>query len=99
MAYNVVLVSGVQQSESVIHIHISILFPHIGYYKLPNRFSCALQEVLVNHLFYAVVCVCYCHPPNFPPPPKGFPFSNHKIGLEICVYVCFFKSVLLYHFY
>ena len=26
MIYNVVLVSGVQQSESVIHIHISTLF-------------------------------------------------------------------------
>ena len=26
LIYNVVLVSGVQQSESVIHIHISILF-------------------------------------------------------------------------
>ena len=34
MTYNVVLVSGVQQSESVICINISVLFSHIGYYKL-----------------------------------------------------------------
>ena len=31
LTYNVVLVSGVQQSKSVIHINISILFSHIGY--------------------------------------------------------------------
>ena len=34
MIYNVVLVSGVQQSESVIHIHISTLF----FFKLINLF-------------------------------------------------------------
>ena len=36
MIYNVVLAAGVQQSESVIHIHISTLFkdsfPRIGHY-------------------------------------------------------------------
>ena len=32
--YNVVLVSGVQQSESVIHIHISILFQILLPYRL-----------------------------------------------------------------
>ena len=47
-----VLVSGVQQSESVIHIHISILFSHIGYYGILSRFPCAIQWVLVSYLFY-----------------------------------------------
>ena len=28
LTYNVVLVSGVQKSESVIHVHISILLPY-----------------------------------------------------------------------
>ena len=40
MIYNVGLVSGVQQSDSVIHIHISILcrrFSHIGYYRIVSR--------------------------------------------------------------
>ena len=41
--YNVILVSGVQQSESFIYINISILFSHTGYYKLLSRFSCATQ--------------------------------------------------------
>ena len=31
MIYNVVLVSGVQQSDSVLHIHISILFQILFY--------------------------------------------------------------------
>ena len=67
--YNVVLVSSVQQSESVIHINISILFSHRSYYKL-LRFSCAIKSILINYLFYTVVCMCYSHPPNsslFPP--------------------------------
>ena len=36
LLYNVVLVSAVQQSESVVHIHISTLFKfyfHIGHYS------------------------------------------------------------------
>ena len=46
-------VSAVQQSDSVIHMHISILFQilfHIGYYRLFSRVPCATQEVLVDHL-------------------------------------------------
>ena len=51
---NVVLLSGVQQSDSVIHIHISIffqiLFPlkgeqnnNLGYYRILSRVPCAIQ--------------------------------------------------------
>ena len=58
-----------QQSESVIHINTSILFSHIGYYKLLSGFSCAIQEVLINHLLYTVVCIYHSHPPNPPLPP------------------------------
>ena len=35
--YNVVLVSGVRQSESAIHIHISILFQILFPYKLVHN--------------------------------------------------------------
>ena len=45
------LVSGVQQSDSVIHIHVSILlqivFPFGVFYVLLSRVPCAIQEVLV----------------------------------------------------
>ena len=50
--YNVVLVSGVQQSESVIHIYIVDIYPyllffsffsHIGHYRVLSRVLCAIQ--------------------------------------------------------
>ena len=40
------IVSGVQQSDSVIHIHISILlkfFSHLGYYRPLSRIPCAIE--------------------------------------------------------
>ena len=64
LLYNVVLVSGVQQSESVIYVNISILFSHLDHYKQLSRFSCAILQVPVNHLFYTVACMCYSHLSN-----------------------------------
>ena len=57
MIYNVVLVSGVWQSESVIHIHRStllffIFFSHIGHYRVLSRVPCAIQQVPISYLFY-----------------------------------------------
>ena len=49
------LVSSVQQSDSVIHKHVSILFQifsHLGYYRILSRFPCALQWVLVEYILY-----------------------------------------------
>ena len=44
--YNIVLVSGIQQRESVIHLCISILFktffPHIGHYRVLSRAPCVM---------------------------------------------------------
>ena len=56
LTYKVVLVSGVQQSKSVIHIHISIhsfsdSFPTC-YYTILSRLLCAIQLVLVTNPFY-----------------------------------------------
>ena len=47
MIYNVVLVSGVQQSDSVIHIHVSILFQILFPFRL-------LQSVEQSSLCYTV---------------------------------------------
>ena len=49
MIYNVVLVSAEKQSESLIHIHISIFFrffSHIGHYRV-LQVSCAIRWVLL----------------------------------------------------
>ena len=47
MINNVVLVSGVQQSDSVIHIHVSILFQILFPFRL-------LQNIEQNSLCYIV---------------------------------------------
>ena len=51
-----VLVSAVQHSESIIHMHISTPFQllfHTRHYRvLMGRVPCAIQQVLVDHLFY-----------------------------------------------
>ena len=45
LLYNVVLVSGVQQSDSVIYIYIFFFrfFFITGYYKILNIVPCAMQ--------------------------------------------------------
>ena len=55
MIYNVVLVSGVQQSDSVIHIIYSFFFRFfslIGYPRTLNRVPCAIQLGLAGYLSY-----------------------------------------------
>ena len=52
------LVSSVQQSDSVIHKHVSILFQifsHLGYYRILSSFPCALQWVLVEYILYFLI--------------------------------------------
>ena len=51
MTFSVVLVLGVQESESVTTIHISTPFHHIGYYRISSTFSCAIPWVLVSYQF------------------------------------------------
>ena len=89
LIYNVVLVSGVQQSDSVIHECIYIFFFRffsiIGYYKILRTVPCALQQVLVVYLFYIQSCVSV-NPKLliYPSPHPPFPFSNHKFVFDVC---------------
>ena len=49
------LVSAVEQSESVVHIHVSPLFgfpSHLGHHRTPRRVPWAKQQVLIHYLFY-----------------------------------------------
>ena len=48
LIYNVVLISGVQQRESLIHTHISTFLlidsiPYIGHYRILNRVPCSIE--------------------------------------------------------
>ena len=63
LIYNVVLVSVIQQSDSVIQTHTHThtyththtffrLFSHIGHYRILNRVSHAIQQIFISYLFY-----------------------------------------------
>ena len=52
--YNVVLVSGVPQSESGLHTPLSLFFrffSHISHYRVLCKVPCAIQQVLISYLF------------------------------------------------
>ena len=53
LTYNVVLVSGVEQSESVIHKHTFFFgfFSWVGYYRVLSKFPCAIPWVPVTYVF------------------------------------------------
>ena len=80
LIYNVVLVSGIQHSESVIHIHISILFKVIFPYRSlqSTEYSslCYTVGPYKLSILYRVACICQSQSPNLslPPPSPG----NHK---------------------
>ena len=53
MIISVVIVSGVQQNDSFIHIHVSFFkfFSHVGYQRELSRVPCVIQEILIGYLF------------------------------------------------
>ena len=54
--YNVVLVSGVQQNDSVVHTLLFFrFFSLIGYYKILSRVPCAIEKVFVNYFIHSSV--------------------------------------------
>ena len=87
MTHNVVLVSGIQKSDSVINIHVSILFQILFPFRL-------LQSIEQRSLWYTVgpcwlsilhivVCICSSQAPDLSLPPT-FPLGNHKFVFDIC---------------
>ena len=79
MINNVTLVSGVQQSDSVIHTHVCILFQIL----FPSR---SLQCIEQSSLWYTVgpcwLCILYVVVfISLAPPP--FSFGNHKFVFHV----------------
>ena len=54
LIYKIVIISAVQQSDQVIHIHISILrhFSHIDYHRILGRVLCDIQQTPVGQSFH-----------------------------------------------
>ena len=81
LTYNVVLVLGVQQSESVIHTHISILFRILFPYRPPQNMEQVSLSYTVGpcYLFILYIVVQQCVYANPNPPsyssPQCFPFG------------------------
>ena len=86
LIYSVVLVSSVQQSESVFNF-----FSHIGHYRVLNRAPWAIQQVLISYLF--IICV-YVGPslPVYPFP--LLPPGNSRFVFCICDYFCFVNKFI-----
>ena len=81
------LISTVQQGDSIIHTHISILFP----YRLSQntgRVPCAIRQVPLDHPFQ-ILQRASASPQTQALPPPSVPFGNH--------YICFLS--LLFFFY
>ena len=76
LIYNVVLVSAVQQSESVIHMHIStlfqILFPYRSLESIEQSFLCYTVGPYLLSILYIIVCICQSRSPNLSVPNSVF---------------------------
>ena len=70
LIYNVVLVSGVQQSNSVIHISIlfQVLFPFKLLQNIKQSSLCYTIGPCWLSILYTVVCICQSQTPNLPLP-------------------------------
>ena len=64
LIYNVVIISAIQQSDSVIHMHTPILFQILFPYRLHRilgRVLCAIQQVPFGQSFHVPWCA-YANP-------------------------------------
>ena len=73
LIYNAVLVSGVQQSESTVHIHIpTFLLDYFPYRSLQSIEQSSLYYPECPYqlfILYIVVCIFQCQSPNLSLPP------------------------------
>ena len=79
---NVVLMSGVQQSDSVIHIYVSILFqilfPFRLFQKIERSSLCDTVDPCWLSILNIAVCTCQSQAPILSFPPPLLPTGNHN---------------------
>ena len=92
MIYNSVIISALQQNDSVIHIHLSTLFQFLFPYRLSQNIGesslCYVAGVLLPSVIYTVVCICQTQTPPIYPSPTTVPFGNNMFVCEVWVYFC-----------
>ena len=91
LIYKVVIISTVQQNDSVIHVHTSILFqilfPHRLSQNIWQSSLCYIQQVLIGQSFHIPQCV------HANPKPPIHPTLSPLVTIR------FSKSVSLFLFY
>ena len=90
LIYNVVLISSVQQSDSVIWLNIWILFFiffHMVYRRIWN--TCYTVGPCWSSILYKL-----CYPKLLIYPSSAFLFGNHVCFLCVWVYLCFVKKFI-----
>ena len=101
LIYNVALVSAVQQSESVIHIHISTLFQILFPYRsLQSIEQSSLCYTIGSHqlsILYIVVYICQSKSPNSSHPPYPTLVSMCLFSTSVSLLLSC-KYIHLYHF-
>ena len=101
LIYNVVLVSGVQQSESVMHIHIStlfqIVFPYRSLQSTEQSSLCCTVGLYQLSILNIVVCICQSQSPNLSLPPLT-PLVTISLFSPSVTLFLFCRQVHLYPF-
>ena len=95
--YNVVIISAIQQSDSITHIHNSILFQILFPCRPSQTIEFSVLESRSHWLIisYTMVYICQSQTlnPSIPLPPVHF--GNHKFVFEVCESVFVLSFVFL----
>ena len=92
------LVSGVQQNESVLRVHKTTLFfvrffPLTGHCRILSRVPCAIQQILTSYLYYMESSV-YVNP-SLLISPSPIPSGKHKFVFHSCLVLLLFVVVVV----
>ena len=98
LIYNVALVTGIQQGDSVLHIYVWILFSHsfLSYCNVVSIVPCAVLLVLVVYVFYTYLFVS-ANSKLLIYPAWLSPFITISLFSMPVVLSLFLKKVHLYH--
>ena len=83
--------SGAQQSDLVIHVHVSTpfrLLSHIDYCRVLGRVPCTMQYVLISYLFHIQWCVCVNYVGNSVSKRSVTPMRGECVRTHLSVCFC-----------
>ena len=94
------LVSGVQQSDSVIRIHVFVLFQILLSYSSSQNIEYSSRCYTVGPSWLSTLCMVasgLIQAPDYPSPLRS-PFGNHKFVSDICKSVSVLQMYSFFHF-